>query len=193
VFSLSVKKQSQICDLNRQTVQSFFPADSPARRPLDQAHCRLYPPQSPSISRTSPQAYRPGTSRLSIVSGSNWLVNAPPAVVCASSKPSVPISGSSKCLTSPAAVRSCDADREDRCASMLMPARRTTVRPMVLCSAPANRYSARMSGNAFALSSRYVSSSAKSVSGRRSSTTTAPLLLKDAARDRSKTAGPLIP
>ena len=28
----------------------------PARRPLDHAHCRLNPPQSPSISSTSPQA-----------------------------------------------------------------------------------------------------------------------------------------
>ena len=33
-----------------------LPADSPARRPELHAHCRLWPPQSPSISSTSPQA-----------------------------------------------------------------------------------------------------------------------------------------
>ena len=33
-----------------------FPALKPAQRPEDQAHWRLYPPQSPSISSTSPQA-----------------------------------------------------------------------------------------------------------------------------------------
>ena len=32
----------------------------PARRPLAQAHWRLKPPQSPSISSSSPQAKRPG-------------------------------------------------------------------------------------------------------------------------------------
>ena len=36
-------------------------ADIPAIAPVDHAHCRLYPPQSPSISIISPAIYNPLT------------------------------------------------------------------------------------------------------------------------------------
>ena len=58
--------------------RAAFAAQMPASRPLDQAHCRLYPPQMPSTSRISPAKNSPDTSRDSMVSGHTCRTSTPP-------------------------------------------------------------------------------------------------------------------
>ena len=48
--------QGEITDTDHKAAPPSPAAARPARRPEDQAHCRLKPPQSPSMSSTSPQA-----------------------------------------------------------------------------------------------------------------------------------------
>ena len=55
----------------------------PAIRPLAQAHCRLKPPQSPSMSSSSPQTKSRGINQLSSVSALKPAVRMPPAVTWA--------------------------------------------------------------------------------------------------------------
>src|SRR5690606_42011665 len=72
-------------------IKTFYRvAHLPATNPDDQAHCRLKPPHSPSISITSPAKNSPSTSLDSIVLGSISLVSTPPAVTCALGKLLVP-------------------------------------------------------------------------------------------------------
>ena len=59
---------------------SFYPRHSPAVSPVAKAQCRLYPPQSPSTSKSSPQRYSPLQSRDSIVDMSTSERGTPPAV-----------------------------------------------------------------------------------------------------------------
>lgn len=61
----------------------YFTAFNPAIYPDDQAHCKLNPPQSPSISNNSPTIYNPLTNFDSKVLLSISFVSTPPAVTCA--------------------------------------------------------------------------------------------------------------
>src|SRR5699024_10604132 len=110
----------------------------PASAPLDQAHWRLKPPQSPSMSSTSPQAYSPGTRRLRMVAGSNSAVLIPPAVTWAVPNPSVPRTGRSKRLAAPARDFKARASRVVTGASCLTPAYLASILASRLGTAPMN-------------------------------------------------------
>ena len=66
---------------------------------MDQAACRLKPPQSPSISRTSPAKKSPGTSFDSRVRGFISSSRNPPRVTIASSRSPVPVTVSGMFLS----------------------------------------------------------------------------------------------
>ena len=104
----------------------------PARYPLAHAHCRLYPPQSPSTSKTSPQAKRPGMNQLSMVSGLKPVVFTPPAVTCALAKPSVPFRRRGNALQMRAAFKMSSALRLLRGAVAEKPQYLTIMRPSLL-------------------------------------------------------------
>src|SRR4030043_939443 len=64
---------------------SALAADSPARYPVENAACRLYPPVVPSTSILPPQKNKPRTLRDSIVWGFISSNDTPPRVMVASS------------------------------------------------------------------------------------------------------------
>ena len=63
---------------------NYLAADNPAKKPVEKAIFRLYPPVGPCRSKTSPAKYRPGVRVDSIVFALTLPNSTPPTVTLAS-------------------------------------------------------------------------------------------------------------